>query len=72
MMSDMTYNDLITNDKCILVLQKELYHGKKLDHTLINNNQVWHYGISFWDNDEDNARGLNINSGDKLIIPMWA
>ena len=72
MMSDMTYNDLITNDKCILVLQKELYHRKKLDHTLINNNQVWHYGISFWDNDEDNSRGLNINAGDKLIIPMWA
>ena len=35
----------------ILVFNKALYYGTKLDHFLINPNQVRADGIPFWDND---------------------
>lgn len=33
----------------ILVFHESLYYGERLDHSLINPNQLRAYGISFWD-----------------------
>ena len=33
----------------ILVLNKALYYGMRLDHSLINPNQVRQFGIPLWD-----------------------
>jgi hypothetical protein len=52
--------DLQTKQTYILVINEALYYGSKLDHSLINQNQVWEYGIPFWDNPYDKERGLKI------------
>ena len=47
---DTAYNDPRTGQTYILVFNKSLYYGPKLDHSLINPDQVRHYGIPFDDN----------------------
>ena len=47
------YDDLGTNTTYILVINEASYYGNKLDHSLINPNQVRAYGIDFWDNPFD-------------------
>ncbi|KAI2507485.1 hypothetical protein MHU86_6977 [Fragilaria crotonensis] len=64
------YNDPISGDTYILVFQKALSYGTKLDHSLINPNQVRVYGIPFWDNPNDPDRGLSIDVKDSLHIPL--
>ena len=54
----------------ILVFNESLYYGKRLDHSLINPNQVRAYGIDFWDNPFDKERGLTINTNDDVAIPL--
>ena len=44
----------------ILVLNESLYYGTKLDHTLLNPNQIRHNGVDFWDNPYDKERALSI------------
>ena len=65
-------DDLGTNTTYILVINEALYYGNKLDHSLINRNQVRAYGIDFWDNPFDQQRGLTIALNDKVKIPMQA
>ena len=50
---DTAYDDLGTNTTYILVVNEDLYYSSKLDHYLINQNQVRAYGIDFWDNPFD-------------------
>ena len=64
------YDDLGTNTPNILVVDKDLYYGNKLDHSLINPNQVRAYGINFWDNTFDRQRGLTIALSDEVKIQM--
>ena len=40
----------------------------KLDHSLINPNQVRHYGINFWENPYDKERGLRIELEDSIDV----
>ena len=47
------YDDLVTNTTYILVIIVALYYGNKLDHSLINLNQVRAYWIYLWDNPFD-------------------
>jgi hypothetical protein len=55
-------DDTATGMTYILVFNEALYYGSKLDHTLINPNQVRNYGIAgFWDNPFDKERGLLID-----------
>ena len=54
------YDDARTGQTFILVFHKSLYYGSKLDHTLINPNQVRDYGIQFNDNPYDKQVGLSI------------
>ena len=64
------YNDPISGDTYILVFHETLSYGTKLDHSLINPNQVRAYGIPFWDNPYDPDRGLSIDVNDSLHIPL--
>jgi hypothetical protein len=64
------YDDPVTGHTYILVFHESLYYGDKLDHTLINPNQVRSYGIPFWDNPFDSARSLSIDVNDDLQIPL--
>jgi hypothetical protein len=64
------YDDPMTGDTFILVFNEALYYGSKLDHSLINPNQVRAYGIPFWDNPYDPDKGLSIDVDDSLHIPL--
>ena len=54
----------------ILVFNEGLFYSSRMDHSLINPNQVSHYGLEFWDNPYDKERGLRIVADENLIIPM--
>lgn len=64
------YDDPVTGATYILVFNEGLYYGSKLDHSLINPNQVRSYGVPFWDNPYDDLQGLCIEATDELTIPM--
>jgi hypothetical protein len=64
------YDDPITGNTYILVFHEALYYGDKLDHTLINPNQVRSFGIPFWDNPFDPTRSLSIDVSDDFRIPL--
>ena len=61
------WTDSRTNTTYVLVFNESLYYGSKLDHSLINPNQVRHYGIDFWDNPYDKDRGTRIEIDDISI-----
>ena len=52
------------------MINEALYYGTKLDHFLINTNQIRAYGVPFWDNPYDKERGLTIDVGDTVNIHM--
>ena len=57
----------------ILVINEALFYGTKLKHTLLNPNQIRHYGHGFWDNPYDKEQKLGIEAYDgniELNIPM--
>ena len=64
------WDDHTTGTTYILVLNEGLFYGSKLDHSLINPNQVRSYGIPFWDNPFDKERGLRIEVDDAVSINM--
>jgi hypothetical protein len=64
------YDDSVSGDTFILVFHEALYYGSRLDHSLINPNQVRSCGIPFWDNPYDPAHGLSIDVDDSLSIPL--
>ena len=64
------YDDPVSGDTFILVFNKSLYFGEKLDHTLINSNQIRAYGIPLWDNPYDPSCALNIEVSLDLHIPL--
>jgi hypothetical protein len=53
-----------------LLFNEALYYRTKLDHFLINPNQIRSYGIDFCDNPFDRERGLIIDVNEELKIPM--
>ena len=54
----------------ILVFNESLYYGSALDHSLINPNQVRHYGNQMWDNPFDQRHKLCIQVSNDVEIPM--
>ena len=63
-----------TDQVYILVFHEFLWFGCKLDHSLINPNQVRAFGIGFWDNPYDTDRGLFIDVNDSLhnfLSEVW-
>ena len=55
----------------ILVVNEALYYGPRLDHSLLNPNQIRYNGVGFWDNpyDQDHPLGIEIYDMD-MEIPM--
>ena len=66
------YDDPDSGKTFILVFNESLYYGDRLDHTLINPNQVRAFGIPFWDNPYDTERSLSIDVDNDLQIPLRA
>ena len=60
----------VTNETFIIVINEALYYGNKLDHSLINPNQIRAYGLDFWDNPFDKQRGLCIEADEHVTIPL--
>ena len=54
----------------ILIIHEALYYGKRLSHSLINPNQLRHFGIGFWDNPYDTSHNLSIEIDDEIVIPL--
>ena len=54
----------------ILILHKALFYGERLNHSLLNPNQIRHNGIDFWDNPYDRSNQLSIDVPDTLTIPL--
>ena len=52
----------------IIVINDALYYGIKLDHSLINPNQIRAYGVLFWENPYDKERGLTIEVDNTVNI----
>jgi hypothetical protein len=59
-----------TRTTYILLFNEALYYGNKLDHTLLNPNQVRHNGIDFWDNPYDKDKELSIQVDRGPTIPL--
>jgi len=66
------FDDPTSGNTFILVFNEALYYGEKLDHSLINPNQIRSYGIPFWDNPFDPAHDLSIEVHPDLTIPLRA
>ena len=64
------WDNPVTQHTYILVINKSLYYGTKLDHSLINPNQVRSYGLNFWDNHLDKEKGLKIKLDDYVDITI--
>ena len=47
------YTDRNTDRSFIIVINEALYHGKKIDHSLIGPNQLLSYRTMVWDNPFD-------------------
>ena len=65
-----TVTDSITGNSFIMVINEALYYGKKLDHSLINTNQLSFYETNIWDNHVDLYRELCIETDDGKTIYM--
>ena len=57
----MAWTDPTDSSTYILIFHESLYYGNKLDHSLINPNQVRHNGINFWDNPYDQTPGKELS-----------
>ena len=64
------YDDDATGQTYILVFHEALYYGNKLDHSLINPNQLRNYGIKVNDNPYDISNSLGIIANDEVLIQM--
>ena len=55
----------------ILVINEAPYYGERLDHSLLNPNQIRHNGVGFWGNpyDQNHALGIEVYDMD-MEIPM--
>ena len=66
------YDDDNTGETYILVFNELLYYGPKLDHSLLNPNQLRMHGLGFWDNPFDTNHELSIDTPCGLVIPLIA
>ena len=58
----------ITGEKFILVFHEALYFGDSMDHTLINPNQIRHFGFDVEDNPYRQRMGIDVDEA--LYIPF--
>ena len=65
-----TVTDSIAGNSVIMVINEALYYGKKLDHSLINPNQLRCYETMVWDNPFDPYMELFIETVNGNTIDM--
>lgn len=53
----------------LLIINEGLSYGNKLDHSLLNPNQLRYHGIKYSDNPFDKSQSLGIPYGDVVTIP---
>ena len=58
----------MSNQTYIIVVNEALCYGTKLNHFLLNPNQISHYGLNFWGNPYDKERGLKIELNDSVYV----
>jgi Reverse transcriptase (RNA-dependent DNA polymerase) len=54
----------------LLIIHEALWYGSRLDHSLINPNQVRAYGIPYWDNPFDPDHPLGLHLAHDTFIPF--
>ena len=52
----------------ILIINEALYFGSSMDHSLINPNQIWSYGIPVSDDPYDKTRDFGISHEDLYVL----
>ena len=57
------YDSPTTGETYILIFNEVLWYGNKLDHSLINPNQLRHFGVHYWDNPYDH--------GKRVVYETW-
>ena len=60
-----------TGQVFILVFHEFLWYGGRMDHSLINPNQLRSYGVPVWDNPFDPSHPTQIEINDSIIIPLF-
>ena len=65
-----TWSDPLTGRGYILIIHEALYFGSSMNHSLINPNQLRHYGVIMHDNpyerDPSRVMGIEIDDNDRL------
>ena len=64
------YDDPDTGETTILVLNEAIWMGDKMQHTLINPNQLRAYGVSVQDNPFSEAPILIATEGYEFVLPL--
>ena len=66
------WSNATTGQSFILIFNEVLYFGRDLDHSLINPNQMRHYGIQVFDNpyERDETRSMGIMLSDTYRLPF--
>ena len=66
------WDDPVTGQTYILVINEGLYYGNKMEHSLINPNQIRAYGIPLWYNTYDQSRNgeLSIELDEAVRVQM--
>ena len=54
----------------MLVFNKSIYYGTKINHSLIIKNQIRRYGIDIWDNLSNGIRNIEIYIDGEVDIPL--
>jgi hypothetical protein len=67
-----TWSDPLTGKGYIFIMHEVLYFGNKMDHSLINPNQLRHYGVVVHNNpyETDPTRAMGIEIDDNNLIPF--
>ena len=65
------YTCQTTGDTLILVFHEALWMGDTMDHSLLNPNQLRHYGVKVQDNPYDASQGMHLSTEDnEVVIPL--
>ena len=64
------WDDPHSGETYILIFNESLFYGPKLNHSLINPNQIRMNGIGFWDNPFDKDKELCIDVERGPVIPL--
>ena len=66
-----SWTDQNTGEVFILIIHEAIYFGNKLSHSLLNPNQLRHFGIKVQDNPFNTTEPMSITAdNDKINIPL--